>query len=367
MKICFVYGSFIGNRPINFNDLFKSPRGLTGSELSCICFAKEMLKLGHDVTLYIEKANADSWNGIKIKQFEKNKWQGLSGYDVVYSWNDPEVLKLVDPKSLRIVNQQINDFNFVEAGYDNYVDIYTSPSLPHKDHMVRSTGINPNKWVVIPNGCNPDLYTKGIKVPGRVIYASSPDRGLHHLLDIWPRIKDAVPEAHLKIFYDVDTYLKSMLSHTTLVNDPTWMEFYNRAKSISKNLDKLTLLGIEKIGSTSREQMAKEMSEAKVLAYPCDPIMWTEGFSVTTMEACASGTIPVISTADALGFIYAKYVPHVFMPLKWQLNDYANLVIKALRDEVHCPDTAELAEKHRWSRLANKLEAILQFGVKAKQ
>ena len=38
-------------------------------------------------------------------------------------------------------------------------------------------------------------------MPGRVIWCSSADRGLHWLLSQWPKIKEAVPYASLKVFY----------------------------------------------------------------------------------------------------------------------------------------------------------------------
>ena len=68
-----------------------------------------------------------------------------------------------------------------------------------------------NKWCVVPDGCDPELYATTNKYKGRIIYMSAPDRGLHWLLQEWPNIKVAVPYASLRVFYhmpsgDVDVY-----------------------------------------------------------------------------------------------------------------------------------------------------------------
>jgi glycosyltransferase involved in cell wall biosynthesis len=365
MKIAFLYGSNIENRPIDFKNLWTSCRGLTGSELSCICYAKELAKLGHEVTLFTTKANTDQWEKISIKSLPR-LFAECNDYDVVYSWNDPDLLRIVSRNSLRLINQQINDFHHAKPGYDEFIDLYTSPSLPHKDHMVQDSGTDPNKWFIVPNGCNPDLYHNN-KVQGRVIYASSPDRGLHHLLNIWDEIHKRVPHAHLRIFYDVHGYVKNMLTMSTEHRKiPHLNEWYNRAYQIDQKIK--TLEGVNAIGSVSRERIAKEMSEAQVLAYPCDPVTWTEGFSVTTMEACAAGAIPVITSADAMGYIYGKVAPLIFMPVKWQLKDYTSLVIEALI--IKSEETTEIAkafaEEYRWSKLAIKLETLLKKALAIK-
>ena len=53
MKIAIILGHYsIGNRPLNFNLLWQSDRGLTGTELAFVMIGKELHKLGHDVSLF---------------------------------------------------------------------------------------------------------------------------------------------------------------------------------------------------------------------------------------------------------------------------------------------------------------------------
>jgi glycosyltransferase involved in cell wall biosynthesis len=142
------------------------------------------------------------------------------------------------------------------------------------------------------------------------------------------------------------------------------------AESRKRAIDVLAMLptleAVELVGPVSRNQMIEEMSEAQVLAYPCDPYTWTEGFSVTTMEACAAGCVPVITDADALGEIYGEVVPMVrrYACGRMDTEGYVELVVRALNDAKWrkrvVSDTAELAKGYAWPVVAERLERMIK-------
>lgn len=350
MRIAFLYGAqFLGGRPIDFTNVWDSPRGLTGSEISWLMFAKEMHRRGHDVGLHVwDPADTKEWESIPL-----NRVRQLA--DVVYAWISPDLLTAVPKDALRVVNQQLNDWNYCHPGWDRYVDVITSPSRSHMEHMRSRTPAGMDKWEIVPNGCDPAQYS-GAKVPGRVVYASCASRGLHLLLERWPEVKERVPEAHLRIFYNVQGWIDTVLECRPDEHQVA------RAHYIRDVLPKLRAYGVELVGSTSRRRMAREFSEAMVLAYPCDPVVFTEGFSVTTMEACASGTVPVISSADSLGQIY-EGLPMVPAPPSKHMGDFVDHVVRGLTNpawRAAVTSTArELASRHAWPVLAELLESIL--------
>lgn len=366
MKIAFVFGPFtIGNRHIDFTKLWDSPRGLTGSELSCISMAREMAKLGHSVSFFVQNPNAPSFDGVQLREYGNLPSESYS-YDAVYSWMGPDDLRGVDPRAVRLVNQQLNDFGYCRPGYDSFVDIYTSPSQSHMEY-IRGLTPSPHKWTVLPNGCNPDLYDRSAKVPGRVIYASSPDRGLHLLLQAWPHIKKRAPHAHLRVFYNMEGWITTFLPQEDH-QIPDFVEFGRRARYIDLSMRRMSSLGVERVGSVSRNRMDREMSEAEVLAYPCDTVRFTEGFSVTTMEACASGAFPVVSAVDSLGQIYGDHIPMIPAPVRDHISEFTDCVIRALNDSEYRGSVVErasmLAHSHTWSTLARRLEGILTPALK---
>lgn len=401
MRIAFVYGPFclggsdgFGNVVgFNFADLWNDSRGLTGSELSFFKIAKECAKRGHDVHLFTFGRGGSvppSWEGLTVHPYTElvPAVSQPGAFDAVYSWNEAEVLRpLPGGKDgpLRMCNLQINDFVHCRPGFGNIVDVWTSPSESHRQ-MVLSKDAHPihlrqgdtpyayvpiaSRWAVVTNGCEPSVYESlyrpgnapGVsKVPGRVIWASSPDRGLHLLLQEWPKIRRAAPHAHLKIFYKVMNWADNIIAHP--YGDPTILEQIRRAYYIKEALRRLAGHGVELVDSVSRNQIDREMAEAEVLAYCCHPVSWTEGFSVTLMEGCAAGSFPVTTAVDALPEIYGSAVPMVPVPVTDHMSAFSDYVIRGLTDPAYRHEVntkvRELASRYTWASIAEKVEKII--------
>lgn len=367
MRIAFAYGKYsLGGKSLDMSDPFGAPAGLTGSELSCLCFAREMGRRGHEITLYLpckrpyDVLEALTWEGVRLRELSYLRQEA---HDVVCAWNEPDILRDVHPRSLRLLNQQLNDFWYAAPGFDQFVDVYTSPSEVHLFHL-RDQTPSPGKWTVLPNGCEPEAYPATKKVPGRVVYASSPDRGLHQLLPLWPEIRKRVPSAHLRIFYNLAPWFGLADLDENQV-EPRHLESRRRAIAMRALLPSLLDQGVEVVGPVSHDQLTRDLCQAEVLAYPCDPYTWTEGFSVTTLEGCAAGCVPVISDADALGQIYGGACPTVRRPKVGQLDGaaYVDLLVRALTDEDWLDEvrstTLPLAQQYTWPVLAKRLEDII--------
>lgn len=378
MRIAFLYGSFsIGQRPFDFDTLYTNRRGLTGSEISCVEYAQAMAARGHEVTLVVGQPGLNhAWGGLRLLSLENPR--DVDGFDAVLSWNEPNLLREVDPKALRVVNQQLNDFAYCRPGWEEWADIVTSPSADHLEYLKKQApGVK--KWEVLPNGCDPTQYKPGKQIPGRVIWASSADRGLHHLLEVWPRIKRAVPHASLRAFYNFTPSHFDDFEATGPNVHPDLLEIAQRKRYIRYAMGRLSgpTWDVEHVGSVSRERMRLEFEHAEVLGYPCDTIRYTEGFSVTTMEACASGCLPVISAVDCLGSLYGGVVPMVNYrpPASYAFGEeclriFTDLVVRGLTDKAWRDETAEkcraLAERHAWPVLAERLEGMLSSAIAAR-
>lgn len=369
MKVAFIFGDFsIGTRPLNFPSIWYNSRGVTGSELGVARVAQEMVKRGHDVSLftvhYGDKPN--EWSGIKLYHLAEKDAVITSDFDAVISWNEPDQFRNLPPEPVKLCSQQLNGFNYCKPDFDDFVDIWAGPSKTHvKVHAPQT--LSPHKWIVIPDGCDPDVYIRDAKVPGRVVYCSSPDRGLHWLLQEWQYIKSKAPDAHLRVFYHFSQGDVEEFEIGFKMWNPHIMELGQRIRYIKTAFKKLSSLGVVHVGSVCRDQMVQEMSHASVLAYPTSIVNdFCEGFSVTVMEACAAGSAPVISDADALGELYGGVVPMIKGPIKNDnVREFSDLVIRALTDSKYRnkinKKCMEFAEQYTWAKAAEKYEnAIMQ-------
>lgn len=372
MKIAFLFGSWsVGARPLDFNCLWSSSRGLTGSDLGVIITAKEMVNLGHDVSLFTVFANQkpESWEGIKLYHIgDKDRVINSGNFDAVISWSEPDVLRNLVSRPVKVVCMMLNDFTYCQPGFDDVVDVWTAPCQMLIDHLITKPGAPArHKFVVLPLGCNPSWYTDK-RIPGRVIWASSADRGLHHLLQEWPQIKSAVPNAELRIFYNFNyNSVEDMEPDSN--NHPHFLELGHRARYMKEAVKRLQHLGVMMVGSVSRERIQDEMSMASVFAFPCDTVAFTEGFSVSSMEAHASFTVPIIGDTDCLGSVYANSGALIISkPVKDHLSEFTNLVIKALSDKQFSDEVISkcqnFAAEHTWAKVTKQLEIIIKDKIR---
>lgn len=392
MKIELLFGhwSLSFRKTLDFASLWTDPRGLTGSELGCVRIAAELAKAGHEVTIRTV-SNDQSWEGCRIASID----QPIDPCDAVISINEPDLLRGAPEGAFRVCAFWLNDVSFCKTGFHEYVDLFCSPSAGHLDQMMTNPrwrhvevrqeypegkskyDPDPAKWSIVPLGCDPERY-EGIvshmdgvpytaiairKIPGRVVYCSSPDRGLHWLMQEWPKIKAAVPHATLHVFYHLERWLRAF-DQTPFF--PPIEGQRARALYVEEALRRFADrggLGVTLRDSVSRETIEREMAEAEVLAYPCQTVAWSEGFSCTLLEGCAARACPITTDCDALGGIYGDVLPLTNIlttdgPGEW-VPTWSNAVIRALTDEPWRNEVNNRAEEFArgltWKRTAARI------------
>lgn len=121
--------------------------------------------------------------------------------------------------------------------------------------------------------------------PKLIIYGSSYDRGLEHLLKMWPDIRKEVPDAKLEIFYGWQLFDRVFGDNP---ERQAWKEKMN-------NLMKQE--GITHLGRISHQACVEQHKRAGVWAYPTH---FGEISCITAMRAQVYGSIPVVVNYAAL-------------------------------------------------------------------
>lgn len=149
---------------------------------------------------------------------------------------------------------------------------------------------------VVPNGIgrhdydgNPDLSFDE-RAP-RVVYSSSPDRGLEHLLQMWPQIhrlcEERGVEPELVIAYGFTSTYEAAAQA-----DPSLATLRARIEAAAASMP-----GVRLTGSIGQPELHKLQRESRVWAYPT---AFPEVSCITAMEAQAAGMAIVATRVAAL-------------------------------------------------------------------
>jgi glycosyltransferase involved in cell wall biosynthesis len=178
-------------------------------------------------------------------------------------------------------------------------------------------------WVT-RNGINPlalEYADKEAKKrdPYRVVYASSYDRGLDHLLKMWEKIKKEVPQAHLHIYYGWNTYDQLMEARRGTPHGEMMMKQKEYLMELIRNAD-----GVTDEGRVSQNQQYKDFAESGVWLYPTE---FYEISCITAMFSQALGCVPVCTPHAALVETVGDY------GMKVPLSDICDATIEVLKDQ----------------------------------
>ena len=285
----------------------ESKMQLGGGETAMINIARELATLGNQVVVLHDIARFGTYEGVdylpsRLFADLVTQWE----HDVLVSWDSPQAFRLCDRSKLHVMAYQLND---TQVGVlDHAIDLYFHPSQWHAD---RYASLYPEISRVkqrypITNGIDPIRYAQEVqRRPYSVIHSSSPDRGLHHLLRMWTRIKELEPKATLDVYYDTKKWLDLVQD---LIHRGYYVNTGDRAQRLMDFMKAFSTWdsGVTFHGGVGQWKLAHAQLASSVMVYPCDPVQPTEGFSMSCLEGITAGCYLVTSTADALSELWSS-------------------------------------------------------------
>lgn len=155
----------------------------------------------------------------------------------------------------------------------------------HKEYLKETNGVKEDKILLGYNGINPDDFKEDAeKDPLKVVFSSSPDRGLIQTIDIVKKAREISGlDLKLHCFYGFENMRKA--------GQHEWAD-----RIEAKILDNPFVISH---GLVTKRVLMKHFKEAAVWLYPNDFI---ESFCITAIEALCAGTWPIVRDMGALKY-----------------------------------------------------------------
>lgn len=328
--------------------------GIGGSETAVVEMTRRWGKAGYKVTVFNSVEQSAVYGNVTYLPYTDIDF--ADHFDVFISWRNPMLAShfnvLADQKLLW-QHDVPNPLDFdaeVIASYDKIVVL-------SKFHRTFLPAVPEEKFYYSGNGINVDMIMEAekkhiVRNPHKIIYASSPDRGLENLLDILPDVRAAVPDVQVVWAYGWNTF-DALRGH-----DPHAMEWK------AKMQFKMEELGVVELGRLGKAELLEQYFSAGIWAYPTN---FEEINCIVAQEAQACGCFPVTTGYAALEEVQLFGVATGY---PFQAKAYASMLIDVLTDDRESADSVDVnvvRNAFDWNVAANNWMKDLFHGKKFEQ
>jgi len=356
-------------------DLDSLDRGLGGRETALIHLGKKWAEKGHHVRSFvpIKAPKRYSLNDgcLEFLPLETaSTFLRATWHDVILSWEKADVFdnpEVVAASGARIIGMQVAHLEDMGPLTDESIDRYVVLSPWAGEFLsLQNDAVDFDKIWVVPNGVDLSRYPEPEidfslddkrRLAGRFFYSSSPDRGLNHLLRIWPKIVKEIPHATLSVAYGPTRWTSgSKFSHSMQGEVALDIEYG------------LQQAGVFDVGVLGQRALAELQIASTALLYPCDTMQPTETGCITVTEAMAAGAPAIISTCDCLPSEYGHAAEVVDLPI--HDDRYVEALLSVVHDPVRYGELQAKgrmeAERRSWENTSTAWLRIMEMALQEK-
>jgi FkbM family methyltransferase len=354
--------------PYDGTTVFK--QGLGGSESAVTFIAKELAKIGFEVTVFnncnIDHAEPGTYDNVIYRPLSALAQDYI--FDIVISsrtvipFTDPkDYVKLKDNRALpfasmnlydRILNKAkiralwmhdtfcLGDNLIEELTTSNRItDIFTLSDwhltyITNCDHgKRRNFEVLKRKMFITRNGVN--IYNKEVDIKAKdkdlFVYNASVTKGMIPLVkQIWPHVKRHIPTAKLKV---IGGYYRFSNNTEPDQQEKDWRQMADDPE--------LVKLGIEFTGIIPQKEIADILTKANFMVYPA---AFPETFGISTLESicyntplvtCRFGALEEIALENSCYLIDYAIQPNGLFPninVPHQIEQFVKTLVEAYRN-----------------------------------
>lgn len=275
-------------RPIHAKTLEERPIG--GGPSSIIRLSQELSDLGHEVYVVTNLNNPPPSKPTYINLNDVRKIGKVDVLIAVRGWWNVLFHGVPHRKCLFWTGDSIYNPKTIGIG-DRRVAEVIHGLLPKSQwlgkELCQFSGYPLEKTWALPNGVYlPNFEGTEPRNRNRLIYSSTPARGLDHLLDYFKVLKRKHPKLELHVFSSFDRLSETWPPQKNL--DEPYRHILEKGKGIE---------GCYLHNSVLQKELAREFMRSAILAYPTD---FAESCCNTTLEAQAAGCAIVTTELASL-------------------------------------------------------------------
>lgn len=314
--------------------------GIGGSETSHVEMAQRLARRGHLVTSFAPIP--DESRAVGAVRLDGAVWYKCSAPDPFFDgWGDHVFVIYRDPPTVDKIPAGVpawlicQDVSYPTMTPERAARFTRIVALceDHAQYLKQLWPYAAEKVCISSNGIRSALIRKFWEHPGRehrnpkrLIYASSPDRGLWSLLHIFSRVRELIDDVELHVFYGFNNLEKCPDAFPNHPEKAKYIRMMNETL-----IEALKAPGIVHHGRIGQRDMIDEWLTSGIWCYPST---FTETSCITCMDAQACGAIPVTTPVWAVGENVRYGVMVEGFPDKDPLTKvrYVNEIVRLVQD-----------------------------------
>lgn len=330
--------------PYEWDEQVARDVGIGGSEIAVVKMARALRDLtGRRVLVYNNRDSQIEFDGVEYRPC-KDIGQYIQKYEpyVHIAWRHVSALTTAET--------YIWCHDLFAPGIEHHSIYHRVLALSpfHKGFLKHLFAIPDEKIIVTRNGIDPtrwDGIAKNQKDPYKVVYTSSPDRGLDRTIQVMDLVIKQIPQATLDVYYGFDNMVKigkqsEVDMFMKLIAERPW----------------ITLRG-----NVEQRELIRQLCKASVWLYPTN---FNETFCISALEAVFSGVWPVVRAYGALPDTL-RGLPGTILDrdciTEEDIQAYADATISAMTRPMDMTLSSELITKHSWTEVAREWVELMRL------
>lgn len=321
--------------------------GIGGSELMLLNQAKRLAALGHKVRVY--NSCGDGKGVYDDVEYHQTREYGNLECDVLVVSRRADMLGNQYNIKAKLKLLWVHDIYAMAATNELLLkaDRILALSEWHKQFMMAHHQVHSNHIIVTRNGIDLTRFNKQVpKNRFKCVNSSSPDRSWPILLDVWPAIKQQVPQAELHLYYGFKNWI------AVAQYDPKQMDLI---RFLQNKIENMKSLGVVFHDRVSQQQLAEEFLGAGVWTHPT---WFTETSCITAMEMQAAGVRMVTSNIAALKETAGSRA--VLIDGEWTSQEYQQKFIEHTVKALNNYNDSDRAQLQEYAKTHFSLDTLAQ-------